>query len=274
MQERTRQVQPDSTRRSEHATKAPIVRRARGSPLLVGAANDLAEREADVIADRVVANLGFGSPVEEVTSTRIQPSAMARRSVIRRLSTTPRRLDAAMGKSKKGILGAGKSSYATIRSTLEKYEKAKAAKDPVRANSLLESLDAACTRYLNEHKDATTKQDQDRRKLIDKLSDEVATERATASQRWAQISYVDSLAAGVSKQAANTKNVHAQESTLHPFKAASPAIRTHAANARDEFAGAANTADLLGGPRWLAERGPRCDPGPPDGGQGQGDHAR
>jgi hypothetical protein len=247
MQERTRQVQPDSTRRSEHGTKAPVVRRAlAGAPLLVGASDDLAEREADVIADRVVENLGVGSPVGEVTSTRIHPSAMAQRSVIRRLSTTPSALDAAMGKSKKGILGAGKSSFATIRSTLEKYEKAKAAKDAVRANSLLQSLDAACTRYLNEHKDATTKQDQDRRKLIDKLSDEVAAERATASQRFAQISYVDSMAVGVSQQASNTKNVHAPASTAHPLQAASPAIKVHAAQARDKFAGAAHSAELLG----------------------------
>ena len=183
----------------------------------MGASTDVAEREADVVADRVVANLGFGSPVEAVTSTRIQPSAMAQRSVIRRLSITPSALDAAMGKSKKGFLGAGKSSYATLRAVLSDYEKAKAEKNPVKANSLLERLDALCTSYLNEHKDATTTQDQDRRKLVDKLSDEVAQERATASQRFAQISYVNSLSAGtdvpVSKQ-------RAPESTAHPFQAA------------------------------------------------------
>ncbi len=243
MQERTRHVERDSTRRADHGTKASVVRRA--PSLLVGAANDVEERDADAIADRVVDDLGFGSPVGEVTSTRIQRSAMPQRSVIRRLATTPTALDAAMGKSKKGILGAGRSTYATIRSTLEKYEKAKAAKDPVGANSLLESLDALCTRYLNEHKAATTKQDQDRRKLVDRLSDEVAGERATASQRWAQMSYVNSMATGVEKQAANTMNVDAPSSTLHPFQAASKATRVHAANARDEFAGAARTAGIF-----------------------------
>ena len=65
MDERTLKPENAGTTRDVKQQK-PVVRRA---PIAVGAANDSAEREADAVADSVVANLGMGSPVAEVGDT-------------------------------------------------------------------------------------------------------------------------------------------------------------------------------------------------------------
>ena len=62
----------ERTRAPEQERRKEVVRRA---PLRVGAADDRAEREADAVAGRVVENLGMGSPVAEVTESRVQRKA-------------------------------------------------------------------------------------------------------------------------------------------------------------------------------------------------------
>jgi len=72
MHERMPKPEDAASTRAPKQEQEAAVRRA---PLRVGAANDSAERAADAVADRVVENLGLGSPVAEVAETRIQRKA-------------------------------------------------------------------------------------------------------------------------------------------------------------------------------------------------------
>ena len=72
MHERMSKPKGEAEHSRRRAQQQAVVRRA---PLQVGAANDSAEREADSVADRVVENLGMGSPVVEVTESRVQRKA-------------------------------------------------------------------------------------------------------------------------------------------------------------------------------------------------------
>jgi hypothetical protein len=155
---------------------------------------------------------------------------------VQRMSVTTAVLDSAMGGSKAGVLGVGKSTYATIRNTLAEYERLKASRKPgteAKLVKLLEGLDRLCTEWINTHRGPLSPQDATRRTIFTHLSDELAAERASLSQTQAQDQYIGDLAAGMRPGPGAAPLVPGDRP--HKFQAATMGTRGSAAQALDEF---------------------------------------
>jgi hypothetical protein len=160
-----------------------------------------------------------------------------------RLTVTPADLDQAMGKSKTGFAGVGKSTYATIRQTLAEYQRAQKNQKPgneAKLVTLLERLDILCTDWLNTHRGQLSPQDTSRRKLFMRLSGDLAEERAALSQKQAQDVYLESLTTGTQLQdndsaAVNGPQPAAAPDSPHRFKAASHKARMAGADSATDY---------------------------------------
>jgi hypothetical protein len=125
----------------------------------------------------------------------VQPTSG--KDVIRRLMVKSSDLDATMGKSDKGVLGVGKSTYAVIKSLIGKYEKAKAGDaPPQKLADILADLDKQVTKWLNEHRKELGDRDLDRRGVMEELSDDLMHERASLSKTQAHDEYLGGIAKG------------------------------------------------------------------------------
>jgi hypothetical protein len=120
-------------------------------------------------------------------------SPVARRApAIQRLTTKATDLDELMGKSTRGTLGMGGSSYAELRKALANYEKA--AMDKKKGTEaglivLLDKVDRLAMKWINTHKD-----DAARQARIRALVDEIGAERLKISKGQADLQYIKSMA--------------------------------------------------------------------------------
>lgn len=150
---------------------------------------------------------------------------------VQRLAIRSQDLDVAMSSKGTGVLGIRSSSFSVVRYALEDYERARARRRPdlARLTKLLERLDHKVTRWLNEHRGAAGQRADDRHRLLQRLSDAIAAERASLSRGAAEEVYLESLAGG--------------PGAAHPFAAASGGARTAGSQARDRFAAAGAHAE-------------------------------